>query len=105
MSSGFVTETELAERRKIRQEEWDKVRTAEQPLGTFVPCYNIIATFNICFRLLCTEVPEEQYDHRSLFDRLEEQRRKKEYEYEETHKLSNYFAQRFSYGFNKFLAE
>lgn len=33
MSSGFVTETELAERRKIRQEEWDKVRTAEQPLG------------------------------------------------------------------------
>lgn len=37
-------------------------------------------------------VPEEQYDHRSLFDRLEEQRRKKEYEYEETHKLSKYFA-------------
>lgn len=33
MSSGFVTETELAERRKIRQEEWEKVRTAEQPLG------------------------------------------------------------------------
>lgn len=33
-------------------------------------------------------MPDEQYDHRSLFDRLEEQRRKKEYEYEETHKLS-----------------
>lgn len=33
MSSGFVSETELAERRRIRQEEWDKVRTAEQPLG------------------------------------------------------------------------
>lgn len=41
--------------------------------------------------LLCSEVPEEVYDHRSLFDRLEEQRRKKEYEYEETHKLSKYF--------------
>lgn len=41
--------------------------------------------------LFCTEVPEEQYDHRSLFDRLEEQRRKKEYEYEETHKLSKHF--------------
>lgn len=38
-------------------------------------------------------VPEEEYDHRSLFDRLEEQRRKKEYEYEETHKLSKYFVQ------------
>ncbi|XP_050534221.1 PSME3-interacting protein isoform X2 [Daktulosphaira vitifoliae] len=67
MSSGFVSETELAERRRVRQEEWEKVRTAEQPL----------------------EAPEEQYDHRSLFDRLEEQRRKKEYEYEETHKLKN----------------
>lgn len=33
MSSGFVSETELAERRKTRQEEWEKVRTAEQPLG------------------------------------------------------------------------
>jgi len=67
MSSGFVSETELAERRRVRQEEWEKVRTAEQPL----------------------DVPEEQYDHRSLFDRLDEQRRKKEYEYEETHKLKN----------------
>lgn len=36
MSSGFVSETELAERRRVRQEEWDKVRTAEQPVGTFV---------------------------------------------------------------------
>lgn len=41
--------------------------------------------------MFCIVVPEEQYDHRSLFDRLEEQRRKKEYEYEETHKLSKYF--------------
>jgi len=36
MSSGFVSETELAERRRIRQEEWDKVRTAEQPLGNIL---------------------------------------------------------------------
>lgn len=51
---------------------------------------------NTCVVFMClknyvhpfTEVPEEQFDHRSLFDRLEEQRRKKEYEYEETHKLS-----------------
>lgn len=35
MSSGFVSETELAERRKIRQEEWEKVRTAEQPIGEY----------------------------------------------------------------------
>lgn len=33
MSSGFVSETELAEARQRRQEEWEKVRTADQPLG------------------------------------------------------------------------
>jgi hypothetical protein len=64
----------------------------------------VIPFYNIGFRPLCTEVPEEQYDHRSLFDRLEEQRRKKEYEYEETHKLSNYFAH-YSHGFIKHSAE
>jgi len=44
MSSGFVSETELAERRRIRQEEWDKVRTAEQPLGkvTVLVCLNMV---------------------------------------------------------------
>lgn len=35
MSSGFVTETELAEARRLRQEEWEKVRTADQPEGKF----------------------------------------------------------------------
>lgn len=33
MSSGFVSEAELAEQRKARQEEWERVRTAEDPLG------------------------------------------------------------------------
>lgn len=33
MSSGFITEAEVAERKRIRQEEWDKVRTADQPSG------------------------------------------------------------------------
>lgn len=42
MSSGFVTETELAERRKVRQEEWDRVRTAEQPVGTFVSILTVV---------------------------------------------------------------
>lgn len=37
-----------------------------------------------------SEAPEEDYDHRTLFERLEEQRQKKELEYEETHKLSSY---------------
>lgn len=29
----FVSEKELTEERERRQEEWDKVRTAEQPEG------------------------------------------------------------------------
>lgn len=63
----FVSEAELEEKRKKRQEEWDKVRTAEDPV----------------------EAPEEEYDPRSLFERLEEQRLKKQADYEEAHKLKN----------------
>lgn len=33
MSSGFISEAEIAEQRKVRQEEWNKIRTADQPLG------------------------------------------------------------------------
>lgn len=62
-----MTETELAEARRIRQEEWEKVRTADQPM----------------------EAPEEEYDSRSLFERLQEQKQKKDLEYEEAHKLKN----------------
>lgn len=35
MSSGFITETEVVETRKRRQEEWERVRNADDPLGTF----------------------------------------------------------------------
>uniref|UniRef100_A0A182J8K5 FAM192A/Fyv6 N-terminal domain-containing protein n=1 Tax=Anopheles atroparvus TaxID=41427 RepID=A0A182J8K5_ANOAO len=67
MASGFVTETELAEARRLRQEEWEKVRTAEQPL----------------------DAPEEEYDSRSLYERLQEQKHKKDHDFEEAHKLKN----------------
>ncbi|XP_058115743.1 PSME3-interacting protein [Anopheles ziemanni] len=67
MASGFVTETELAEARRLRQEEWEKVRTADQPV----------------------DAPEEEYDSRSLYDRLQEQKNKKDHEFEEAHKLKN----------------
>lgn len=67
MSSGFVTESEINEARKLRQEEWEKVRQPDQPL----------------------ERPEEPYDGRSLFDRLKEQKMKKDMDYEEAHKLKN----------------
>ncbi|GAB6025810.1 hypothetical protein CHUAL_011787 [Chamberlinius hualienensis] len=65
--SNFVSETEIEERRKKRQEEWDKVRQPHQP----------------------EEAPEEDYDGRSLFHRLQEQKDKKQAEFEEAHKLKN----------------
>ncbi|KAJ6632973.1 PSME3-interacting protein [Pseudolycoriella hygida] len=67
MSSGFVTEQEIAEVKQRRQDEWEKVRSADQPL----------------------EFPEEPCDSRSLYERLKEQKDKKDFEYEEAHKLKN----------------
>lgn len=67
MSSGFISEAEIAEQRRTRQEEWERVRTADQPL----------------------EAPDEPYDPRSLYERLQEQKNKRDIEYEEAHKLKN----------------
>lgn len=33
MSSGFISETEAAELRKKRQEEWERVRKPSDPVG------------------------------------------------------------------------
>uniref|UniRef100_A0A8D0B706 Proteasome activator subunit 3 interacting protein 1 n=1 Tax=Salvator merianae TaxID=96440 RepID=A0A8D0B706_SALMN len=63
----FVTEAELEERRKRRQEEWEKVRKPEDP----------------------EECPEEVYDPRSLYERLQEQKDKKQQEFEEQFKFKN----------------
>lgn len=35
-------------------------------------------------------MPEEPYDARSLYERLKEQKDKKDYEFDEAHKLSNF---------------
>ncbi|KAG8143891.1 putative Protein FAM192A-like isoform 1 protein [Naja naja] len=63
----FVSEAELEERRKRRQEEWEKVRKPEDP----------------------KECPEEVYDSRSLYERLQEQKDKKQQEFEEQFKFKN----------------
>ncbi|NWH61710.1 F192A protein, partial [Geococcyx californianus] len=63
----FVSESELEERRKRRQEEWEKVRKPDDP----------------------KECPEEAYDPRSLYERLQEQREKKQQEFEEQFKFKN----------------
>ncbi|KAF7225002.1 PSME3-interacting protein isoform X1 [Nothobranchius furzeri] len=67
LSRKFVSESELDERRKKRQEEWEKVRKPDDP----------------------EEVPEEEYDPRSLFERLQEQKDKKQQDFEEQFKFKN----------------
>lgn len=67
LSGKFVSESELDEKRKKRQEEWEKVRKPDDP----------------------EEAPEEEYDPRSLFERLQEQKDKKQEEYEEQFKFKN----------------
>lgn len=67
MSSGFISETEAADLRKKRQEEWERVRKPSDPVVR----------------------PEEPYDNRSLYEKLQEQKQKKDLEYEEAHKLKN----------------
>lgn len=86
MSSGFITESEISEIRKRRQEEWDSVRKADDPLGQYT--WRFLFFYYDCGKFL--ERPEEPYDCRSLFERLQEQKQKKELEYEEAHKLSMY---------------
>lgn len=44
--------------------------------------------------IFLAEAPEEEYDHRSLFDRLQEQKQRKEFEFEEAHRLSKYVLKR-----------
>ncbi|GFS92301.1 PSME3-interacting protein [Nephila pilipes] len=63
----FITESEIEEIKKKRQEEWEKVRKPDDP----------------------EEAPEEEYDPRSLYDRLQEQKDLKQTELEESRRLKN----------------
>lgn len=64
---GFETETQIEDRKRKRQEEWEKVRNPDEP----------------------ETMPEEPFDGRSLFDRLKEQRDKKDADFEESKKFKN----------------
>ncbi|XP_003747249.1 PSME3-interacting protein [Galendromus occidentalis] len=66
--SKFVTESEVEEAKKKRQEEWDRVRKPEDPESAPEP---------------------EVQDLRPLYDRLEENRLRKEAEKEESKKLKH----------------
>ncbi|XP_078339062.1 PSME3-interacting protein-like [Crassostrea virginica] len=67
LSMRFVSQDSLDEKRKQRQEEWEQKRKPEDPL----------------------ECPEEVVDNRSLYERLQEQKNKKDEEYQEQFALKN----------------
>ena len=56
----FVSETEIEEKRKKRQEEWEKVRQPHQPLGDltcFYRCRIISEIFgNVIFKVILQAV-------------------------------------------------
>uniref|UniRef100_A0A915HQ89 FAM192A/Fyv6 N-terminal domain-containing protein n=1 Tax=Romanomermis culicivorax TaxID=13658 RepID=A0A915HQ89_ROMCU len=62
----FVSENDIEEAKKLRQAEWEKVRKPEDP----------------------TEAPEPS-DNRCLYERLKEQREKKQAELEESQRLKH----------------
>lgn len=65
---GFETESAIEDRKRKRQEEWEKVRNPDEP----------------------ENAPElEPFDGRSLFDRLKEQKDKKDLDFEESKKFKN----------------
>ncbi|ELK15411.1 NEFA-interacting nuclear protein NIP30 [Pteropus alecto] len=83
----FVSEAELDERRKRRQEEWEKVRKPEDPEGTWAYSLAFSVMISVLTLTLQVECPEEVYDPRSLYERLQEQKDRKQQEYEEQFKF------------------
>lgn len=63
----FVSETEIEDVRKKKQEEWEKVRKESDPI----------------------ECPEPVHDNKTLYERLQEQKQKKQDEWDEQHQLKN----------------
>jgi len=64
----FVSEAEVEERKRKRQEEWERVRQPDQPIEA---------------------PPEEPVDNRCLYDRLQEQKNMKQEEFDKEHMLKN----------------
>jgi N-terminal domain of NEFA-interacting nuclear protein NIP30. len=76
----------------MKKEQWRVVREEFDPDTKRTKFCSLLCNVQYSLHVLgfgCfPECPEEEYDHRSLFERLEEQKQKRELEYEEAHRLS-----------------
>ena len=81
----FLTEEQIEVERQRRQADWERVRTAQDPLGTHIllrcPC---LWSFSLA------EAPQEPYDSRSLYDKLKSQNDAKKKEFEDMWAASKY---------------
>ena len=90
----FVSEKELEEVKRKRQEEWEKARKPNDPVGEciinmYMYTVNKPSLYNTWLVFFCfQERPEEVYDPRPLYERLKEQRDRKQEEWEEQFKFS-----------------
>ena len=100
----FVSEKEIEEVKQKRQEEWEKVRKPDQPLGKLQKLVSLIKAYlyvHVCTSgpwrsidlsliLIHIERPEEAYDPRTLYDRLKQQKDKKQEEHDDQYKFSEF---------------
>ncbi|XP_075253906.1 PSME3-interacting protein-like [Convolutriloba macropyga] len=72
MASGairFENESSIEERKRARQEEWERVRTESDPI----------------------QAPEQEICNKTLYEQLQENKDKRDLEYEESRKFKNHF--------------
>lgn len=73
--------------------KWEPRISQQVSLSFIISLWNVFKKIknNILYCIvLVAEPPEEPYDGRSLYDRLKEQKMKKDMQYEEEHKLSKH---------------
>ena len=84
----FVSEKEIEDVKAKKQKEWEKVRRPDQPLGK--PAWQPLVCKMIRFAAF-SERPEEEYDNRTLYEKLKAQKDRKQEEWEEQFKFSESF--------------
>lgn len=67
MSSGFISEVEIAEKRKVRQEEWEKVRKPDQPIGKYNVFVSSVKLRNTLTRFSTPSLPQINVSIFSIF--------------------------------------
>ena len=78
----------MEEKKKQRQDEWERVRKPEDPVevsNKHLPSH-FSQTKNVKFKI---QAPEAPIDNRSLFEKLQEQKDLKEMQWQEEHAFKN----------------